>query len=139
MWGGTVNNYHLKELRKKRGYTQQQVADELGVTKATISKYENGLRDINRTNIEKLSKLFKVDPIYILTGKSDTDWENIFEEDRQESEKQDREYWKTILFTGAISQVAPLLDQLNDEGQQKAIERVQELTEIPRYQKDKNA
>lgn len=29
--------------------------------------------------------------------------------------------------------------KLNGEGQQKAIERVQELTEIPRYQKDKNA
>lgn len=27
-----------------------------------------------------------------------------------------------------------LLDKLNDEGQQKAIERVEELTEIPRYQ-----
>ena len=134
-----MDNYHLKELRKKRGYTQQQVADELGVTKATISKYENGLRDINRTNIEKLSKLFKVDPIYILTGKSDTEWESIFEEDRIESEKQDREYYKTIVFTGAISKVAHLLDKLNDKGQQKAIERVQELTEIPRYQKDKNA
>ena len=29
--------------------------------------------------------------------------------------------------------------KLNAEGQQKALERVQELTEIPRYQKDKNA
>lgn len=29
--------------------------------------------------------------------------------------------------------------KLNDEGKQVAIERVQELTEIPRYQKDKNA
>lgn len=27
-------------------------------------------------------------------------------------------------------------DRLNDEGQQKAVERVEELTEIPRYQKD---
>lgn len=29
--------------------------------------------------------------------------------------------------------------KLNAEGQQKALERVQELTEIPRYQKDRNA
>nr|DAL75545.1 MAG TPA: protein of unknown function (UPF0181) [Caudoviricetes sp.] len=29
--------------------------------------------------------------------------------------------------------------RFNNKGQQKAIERVQELTEIPRYQKDKNA
>lgn len=133
-----MNNEHLKKLRKEHGYTQQQVADELGVTKAAISKYENGLRDISRINIEKLSKLFKVDPIYILTGKPNTDWENIFEEDRKESEKQDLEYWKTILFSGAISQMAPLLDKLNDKGQQVAVERVEELTKIPDYQKDKN-
>ena len=28
-------------------------------------------------------------------------------------------------------------DKLNEKGQQKALERVEELTEIPRYQKDK--
>lgn len=32
------------------------------------------------------------------------------------------------------AQVNAAMDKLNDEGQQKAVERVEELTEIPRYQ-----
>lgn len=32
----------LKELRKKRGMTQEQLANRLGIARSLISKYENG-------------------------------------------------------------------------------------------------
>ncbi len=36
--------YRVKEARKKKGLTQEQVGNELGVTKVSVSGYENGTR-----------------------------------------------------------------------------------------------
>lgn len=33
---------HLKEVRKDKGYSQQQLADEVGVSRNTISSIETG-------------------------------------------------------------------------------------------------
>lgn len=58
----------LRELRIKKKLTQQQVADFLGITKATISKYEHGERKLNDKYIEKLAQLYNVEPSYIVFG-----------------------------------------------------------------------
>lgn len=129
-----TNNNHLKELRRQRGYTQQDVADFLGVTKATISKYENGQRALNYEYIGKLAELFLVEPIYILTGETSEDWRRRLNSDEDAAEQEDRAYWESVLLPGQTKEIVALLDRLNDEGKQKAVERVTELTEIPRYQ-----
>ncbi len=125
------DNSHLKSLRLKCGYTQQEVADKIGVSKATISKYEKGLRGVK--HIEELSQLYNVEPIYILTGKTSEQWNMEMDDARQREEDTDRAYWESVLLSEPIINIMPLLDQLNAEGQQKAVERIQELTEIPRY------
>jgi DNA-binding XRE family transcriptional regulator len=38
----TVTGHRLAELRKRRGLTQQQVADRMGVTKGRVSQIEQG-------------------------------------------------------------------------------------------------
>lgn len=36
---------NIKAVRLKRGMSQQELADAIGVTKSTISKYEKGQRE----------------------------------------------------------------------------------------------
>ena len=125
------DNRYLKDLRIKCGYTQQEVADRIGVSKATISKYEKGLRGIN--HVEELSKLYNVEPIYILMGITSEQWRRQTEDEIENGEQAERSYWESVLLPNQVSRMKQLLDKLNDEGQQKAVERVEELTEIPRY------
>lgn len=127
------SNDHLRDLRLKHGLTQQEVADKIGVTKATISKYEKGLRGIK--HIQELSDLFNVDPIYILMGITADEWRQNAKAEVEQAENEERQYWESILLTDSVLQLMPLLDKLNDDGQQKAVERVEELTEIPKYQR----
>lgn len=48
----------IKGLRNKYGYTQDKVAEFLGVKREMISFYENGEREIPLDVLEKLSDLF---------------------------------------------------------------------------------
>jgi len=50
--------YRIKNARKLKLLSQQEVADELGVSKQMISKYEKGLSIPDSSKIIKLSKLF---------------------------------------------------------------------------------
>ena len=51
----------FKQLRKERKLTQEQIADRLGVSKRTVSMYENGGRVPPYEMMERISRLFDVD------------------------------------------------------------------------------
>ena len=127
----------LKQLRIANNYTQQDIADILGVTKAAISKYEKGLRRLKPDYVEKLSKLFNVEPLFLLIGKTTEQINQETEDAIAENEQQEREYWESVLLTDTIREMMSFMDKLNSDGKQKALERIEELTEIPKYrQKD---
>lgn len=51
----------LRQLRKEKiGYTQQQVADYLQISRSTYTYYETGKTEPDLENIKKLAKLFGV-------------------------------------------------------------------------------
>jgi XRE family transcriptional regulator len=60
----------LKELRKKEGLTQEELAKEIGVSKITILRWENGERQIKPDKIQQLADYFMVSKAYLL-GYSD--------------------------------------------------------------------
>ena len=128
-----MHNDRLKNLRIKSGYTQQEVADKIGVTKSTISKYEKGQRGLN--HIEELATLFGVEPAYILFGKTLEEMNTEISNQVHQAENEERNFWESILLPGRMSELLPLFEKLNDVGQQKAVERIKELAEIPRYQR----
>lgn len=56
----------LKELRKMRKLTQQQVAERIWVSKAMVSAYELSIRTPSYEVLIKLAKLFGVTTDYLL-------------------------------------------------------------------------
>ncbi|MDD1406492.1 helix-turn-helix transcriptional regulator [Limosilactobacillus reuteri] len=67
----------IAELRKERELTIQQVADGIGVSNGTISRYEKGTREPKLETWIKLSDFFNV-PVSYLQGLSDFDDLSLF-------------------------------------------------------------
>ena len=51
----------LRELRKKSGMTQEQVAQKIGVTRQTISSYESGRTEPGLDILKELSRVYGVE------------------------------------------------------------------------------
>ena len=56
----------LKETRIRCQMTQEFVAETLGVSRQSVSKWENGSSDPNTSNLIALAKLYKVSPEELL-------------------------------------------------------------------------
>ncbi len=52
---------NLRALRKKIGYTQEQIAEYLGVSTAAVTQYETSTRTVPSSVVSKLALLFNVD------------------------------------------------------------------------------
>ncbi|WP_288572018.1 helix-turn-helix domain-containing protein [uncultured Weissella sp.] len=56
----------LKELRKQRRDTLQNVADAIGVSNGTVANYENEKREPNIATLIKLADYFDVSVDYLI-------------------------------------------------------------------------
>ena len=56
----------LKAHRTRCQMTQEFVAETLGVSRQSVSKWENGSSDPNTSNLIALSKLYKISPEELL-------------------------------------------------------------------------
>ena len=64
--------HRVKELRINRGMTQEELADNLGITRSAWKAKENGESDFKAGLIVELSHIFNVSTDCILTGCSST-------------------------------------------------------------------
>lgn len=55
----------LKELRKEKGVTLENLAESIGTTKTTLSRYENGTRSPKISILTKLADYFNVDVTWL--------------------------------------------------------------------------
>ena len=64
----------VKELRKKKGVQQKELALAIGVAQPTVSEWEANKKDPSGDRLRNLAKYFEVDELVILgKGISDTD------------------------------------------------------------------
>jgi len=56
----------LREARKAKGFTQEALAELIGVAKSTLTGYEKGNREPDMFKIKKLIDILEVDSDYLL-------------------------------------------------------------------------
>lgn len=59
-------NNRLKELRKKKKFTQEEFAKIVGISQSYVCDIENGKRDIDFTLAERFSKVLGVKPYELM-------------------------------------------------------------------------
>jgi transcriptional regulator with XRE-family HTH domain len=57
----------IKSRRDNLGLTLQEVGDHIGVSKATVQRYESGeIKNLKLETIEKLAEILKTTPAYLM-------------------------------------------------------------------------
>lgn len=106
----------IRQLRIEHQMTQEELGAKVGVQKAAIYKYENGLVvNLKRSILEKLALVLDTTPTYLM-GMEDV-------EPTQAS------------LTKAQTSLLSVFDKLNEEGQSKALDYVEDLVLTGRYKK----
>lgn len=137
----------IKAARKKANMTQAELAQKLDIPFQSISQWE---RDVRKPKIETLRKiakevnclitdLFTEDEVPFISIGYNTGRQVGYNEGHKAGGDEWLEYLKRVLyysFSGAEQEIVYALSKLNNEGQQKAVERIEELTEIPKYKKE---
>lgn len=65
-----MNQNRLKDLREDHDYTQQQVAEKIGITQRKYSYIETGVQQLTAEVLVELARFYKVSVDYLL-GETD--------------------------------------------------------------------
>ena len=105
----------IVELRKKNGFSQEDLADELQVSRQAVSRWEQGTADPSSSNILELSKLFNVTTDYLLNDDyyGDEDLPKI-KEIRKDNLQQILLYFVLLEIICFLLQVASIIVLQND-------------------------
>lgn len=98
----------IKDLRIKKNFSQQRLADLIDVNKQTISQYERGVRFPTKENLEALCDVFNVSSDYLL-GRDDV---------------------TAILLSQRELTLIDNYRIMNDDGQHQLLQRSEELLKL---------
>lgn len=62
----------LKEKRKEKGYSQEEIAKKLNISQSNYSKYEAGTLEMSITNAIKLANLYNMDILELFSNEKRT-------------------------------------------------------------------
>jgi len=57
---------NIRTLRHQHGWSQEDVANRLGISIPAFSKIETGVTDINLSRLEQIANVFEVSVVYLL-------------------------------------------------------------------------
>lgn len=114
----------IKRFRTDANITQRKMAKLLGIPYSTYSNYENDNRTPDTDTLGKICDILHISMSDLIGPVVGPMGNSVFVPD---PEKAARGYRLNRLDTAFY--------ELNEEGQNEAIKRVEELTEIPRYRR----
>lgn len=133
---------NIRKARKKAGLTQRQLGELIGVSESQIGSYENGYRKPKIETLQKITNALDVDFLDLVYDLISSDQREKFEQLKAKQEllntiNNNLELQEEIkdIQNKNFNKVISLMTQLNNDGQNKAIEQVELLTLIERYTK----
>lgn len=124
----------IKELRKQRNMTQEQLGELLGVKKAAVQKYEKGdIVNLKAATIRELCNIFNVNPSTFIFP----DAEKFDEKYNSKELKFEVKMYESIedIFGESALKAILLYDLLNEEGQTKTLSIIDDMASIDKYRK----
>lgn len=110
----------IKQLRKEKGYTQEELGNLLGVKKAAVQKYESGqVQNLKQNTIYKLCEIFGKSPNFFILN--DIEFENLLREEIAVIEKVELKYGKEV-----ISMFEIFVD-LNEKNKEKVMDYASDI------------
>lgn len=135
----------LRQAMDSKATTMYRLAKELGVHQTTIKNWLDGKGGPNLGQVQQIAQILDTDVVYLISGQTSAELEHGIliqaeEEARTELEKlqfesNNRSFNERVSLNSAIIQIIKRLKQFNQIGHEKAVERIEELTEIPRYRR----
>ena len=137
----------IKEARENAGMTQAELAKKLGIPYQSIGQWERDVRNPKKETLQRIADALGVN---ILELRDPTIQESIIMTLKPALNPTEKpSHLETVIaevLREATSdessgrgknkrRIYHAIELLNDEGLQKASERIEELTEIPRYQR----
>lgn len=88
----------IKALRKTTGYSQKELAEELGVGQTTVSAWETGRNEPDNKSAYKMTKLFGCSIGYLMGYEPESPYRGLTEEEwfafnREKWSKREAEKW----------------------------------------------
>ena len=57
---------NIRTLRHQRGWSQEDVANRLGISIPAFSKIETGVTDINLSRLEQIANIYEINVVHLL-------------------------------------------------------------------------
>lgn len=131
----------IRDARKQAGMTQVELAEKIGVNRATLSKYENGQIEPSISQLDNIAEALDI-PLFELLPKEyrpvlDVGWFSGYEDrsdefreetnfgcDELDRRKTDTEYFRLLLA----------YEKLNHDGRQRVTEYAEALASTGNYE-----
>ena len=130
----------LKQLREQRGMTQKQVAELMGISQQAYGQYESGSREPKPDTLGRIAAALGTSPSnffensFVSDIESQENYLNDFIHGQlAQTVKEQRIFDKVLRQSPVTAELWDAFCLLNEKGQQVAVERVQELAQIPQY------
>lgn len=124
----------IRAARKRAGLKQKDLAKIIGVTESRISQYENGSQRPRVDTIQKIADGLKISPFDLL-GPEWFDLQIGPEKVAELAAGANALQVVSKAFGEPASEMLSLFSELNETGQNKALDYISDLSEQPKYQK----
>lgn len=124
----------IQIARKRKGITQQQLADSLGLATGTVQQYELGKRTPKNDTIKAIAAILDMTPFDLIGP----EWFDLQAGPEKLAELRGQVGALRAVATAygeAASDLVASFSELNEIGQKKALDYVSDLSEQPKYQK----